>query len=84
METNYDIIISKIAGAKQRWWRSGETIPLIVFVSRDVFAKLQNYSSKFINYQYQTICGCKVKIIDGENQLYVGLDLLEEHNYDGS
>lgn len=83
MAINYDIIISKIAGAKQNWWRSGETIPLNVFVSRDVLAELQNYSSKFINNQYQTICGCKIKVIEGQNQLYVGLDLLEENNYDG-
>lgn len=78
----YDDIIAKIDIAKQGLWRHGETGKLVVILSRDVFALLQKYAivTNAINYEYQTICGCNVKIVDGTEQLYVSTNLLEQES----
>lgn len=76
----YADLITKINIAKQGLWRHGETGKLVVILSRDVFAHLQEYAivTNAINYVYQTICGCKVKFVDGTEQLYVSTNLLEQ------
>lgn len=80
----YDDLIMKITIAKQGLWRHGETGELVVILSRDVFAHLQEYAigRNAINYVYQTICGCKVKFVDGTEQLYVSTNLLNRRATD--
>ena len=80
----YDDIIAKIEIAKQGLWRHGETGELVVILSRDVFALLQTYTTitNAINYEYQTICGCNVKFVDGTDQLYVSTNLLNRRETD--
>lgn len=50
-----------------------------IIMSRDVFNILQAGSERllYVNYEYHTICGCKVDVISGTKKLYVGLNLLE-------
>jgi hypothetical protein len=48
-------------------------------MSKDVFNVLQAGSegALYINYEYQTVLGCKVDIISGTKKLYVGFNLVE-------
>ena len=57
----------------------GETKTPNVVMSKDVFNVLQAGSegALYVNYEYQTVLGCKVDIVSGSKKLYVGFNLVE-------
>lgn len=63
-----------------RFQRHGSINNPTIIMSKDVFNVLQAGSERalYVNYEFQTICGCKVDIVPGTQKLYVGLNLLEQ------
>lgn len=62
-----------------RFQRHGSINKPTIIMSGDVFDVLQAGSERalYVNYEFQTICGCNVDIVSGTQKLYVGLNLLE-------
>lgn len=63
-----------------RFQRHGEIENPNILMSRDVFNVLQARSGRdlYVNYEFQTIFGCKVDVVPGTQKLYVGCNLLEQ------
>ena len=71
--------IQKILIEINRFQVHGETKTPNIVMSKDVFNVLQAGSERalYVNYEYQTVLGCKVDIISGTKKLYLGFNLVE-------
>lgn len=71
--------IQRILIEINRFQVHGETKTPNIVMSKDVFHVLQVGSERafYVNYEYQTVLGCKVDIISGNKKLYVGFNLVE-------
>jgi hypothetical protein len=58
--------------------RHGNPTTPTVFMSRDVFEILQAAEERllYVNYEYHTICGYEIELVNGTEKLYVGFSLL--------
>ena len=71
--------IQRILIEIHRFQVHGETKTPNIVMSKDVLNVLQAGSERalYVNYEYQTVLGCKVDIISGNKKLYVGFNLVE-------